>query len=137
MKHGDDPGDQAKNDLISIIDDDESIREGVAGLMRWLGLRVNTFSSAVEFLGSSALLDGSCIIADVQMPYMTGIELHGQLRKLGYNIPTILITAYPDEQSRARAFADGVTCYLSKPFDANALIECVRSALETGSCPNV
>jgi CheY-like chemotaxis protein len=69
-------------------------------------------------------------ITDVQMTHMTGIELHKRLTELGYAIPTILITAYPDEVDRDRALADGVVCYLSKPFDNDALTECVRSALQ-------
>ena len=118
---------------ISIIDDDESVREGIAGLMNWLGLRVKTFSTAAEFLASPDLLETSCIIADVQMPQMTGIELYGRLRVQGYNIPTILITAYPDDEARTRALADGVVCYLGKPFDKDDLIQCVRSALQSQS----
>ena len=119
--------------LISIIDDDESIREAVAGLMGWLGYKVRIFSSAVEFLASADFAATSCIIADVQMPQMTGIELYGQLRLMGHDIPTILITAYPDNAVRAQALADGVRCYLGKPFDHDTLIGCVRSALQSGA----
>lgn len=97
--------------------------------MDWLGLEPQTFTSAVEFLDSPHVADSSCVITDVQMPQMTGIELHKRLIELGYDIPTILITAYPSESARERALADGVACYLSKPFDKDALIECVRSAL--------
>ena len=116
--------------MISIIDDDESIREAIAGLLRCLGLRFKAFPSAIEFLASPELTDSSCIIADVQMPHMTGIELHSRLRALGHVVPTILITAYPDDEARERALADGVLCYLSKPFDKDSLIGCVRCALE-------
>jgi len=119
------------NPLISIVDDDESVREAVAGLMNWLGFEVQTFTSAVEFLASPRVADSSCVITDVQMPHMTGIELHKRLTELGHAIPTILITAYPSEAARERALADGAVCYLSKPFDKDALIECVRSALDT------
>jgi FixJ family two-component response regulator len=118
--------------LISIIDDDESIREAVAGLMGWLGYRVKVFSSAVEFLAYPAFKDSSCIIADVQMPQMTGIELHGRLKDMGQDIPTILITAYPDDTARTQALADGIRCYLGKPLDHDTLIGCVRSALQMG-----
>jgi FixJ family two-component response regulator len=117
--------------LVSIIDDDESVREGIAGLMASLGLRVKAFSTAVEFLASPELVDSSCIIADVQMPHMTGIELYGRLRVMGYKIPTILVTAYPDDEAQTRALADGIICYLSKPFDKDDLIGCVRSALQS------
>lgn len=136
MNHSREHADREAKPLVSVIDDDESVREAVAGLIRWLGVRVNTFSSAIEFLGSPALPDSSCIIADVQMPRMTGIELHGRLRALGYDVPTILITAYPDEQARARALADGIICYLRKPFATDALIGCVRSVLQSGSRPD-
>ena len=115
--------------VVSIIDDDESSREAIAGLMRWLGLDIRTFASAVEFLASPDVSDSSCLITDVQMPYITGIELYKRLRQLGHTIPTILITAYPDDIARDQALADGVVCYLSKPFGNHALIECVRRAL--------
>lgn len=124
---------QEKKPLIAIIDDDKSIREAIGGLMRWLGLRVGSFSSAVEFLASSDLVDNSCIIADVHMPQMTGIELHTHLKSHGYGIPTILITAYPNDDARAGALADGVVCYLIKPFDNAALLGCVRTALQIQS----
>ncbi len=115
--------------LISIVDDDESVREAVAGLVNWLGFQVQIFTSAVEFLSSPSIADSSCIIADVQMPHMTGIELHKRLTQLGYAIPTILITAYPSEADRERVLADGVICYMSKPLDKDTLIGCIRSAL--------
>lgn len=117
--------------LISIVDDDESVREAVAGLMNWLGFGVQTFASAVEFLASPGIADSACVITDVQMPHMTGIELHKRLTELGYGIPTILITAYPSEAARERALADGVVCYLTKPFDKERLIECVQVALKS------
>lgn len=116
--------------VISIVDDDESCREAIAGLINWLGFGVQTFASAVEFLASPDAAGSSCVIADVQMPHMTGVELYKRLAELGYAIPTILVTAYPNEAARDRALADGVICYLSKPFDNSALIECVRSALQ-------
>jgi len=87
------------------------------------------FTSAVEFLSSPTVADSSCVIADVQMPHMTGIELHKRLIQLGYEIPTILITAYPSEAVRERVLAEGVICYLSKPLDKDILIECIRSAV--------
>lgn len=116
--------------LISIVDDDESVREAIAGLINWLGFQVQMFTSAVEFLSSPSVADSSCVIADVQMPNMTGIELHKHLTQLGYAIPTILITAYPSEAVRDRVLADGVICYLSKPLDKDTLIACIRSALD-------
>lgn len=116
--------------VVSIIDDDQSVREAIEGLMRWLGFGVAAYSSAVEFLGSANGLSSACIIADVQMPSMTGIELHTRLKALGHAIPTILITAYSDPAVKERALADGVLCYLCKPLDQDALIGCVNSALQ-------
>jgi FixJ family two-component response regulator len=97
--------------------------------MKTMGFKVRAFPSAVDFLASASIEDTSCMIADINMPDMTGVELHGQLMRLGFDIPTILITAYPDDAVRARALADGVIGYLSKPFDEDALLECIRSAL--------
>ena len=86
----------------------KSVREAVAGLVNWLGFVPQTFTSAVEFLSSPSVAESACIIADVQMPYMTGTELHERLTQRGHAIPTILITAYPNEAVRDRALADGV-----------------------------
>ena len=115
--------------LISIVDDDESMREAVRGLMQSLGYRVEAAASAEEFLRSPHVRRTSCLITDVQMPGMTGLELHQHLSTSGKPIPTILITAYPDDNVRERALAAGVIGYLSKPFDENDLLACIRSAL--------
>jgi FixJ family two-component response regulator len=98
--------------------------------MKSRGFTVEAFPSAVDFLAFPNVRDTSCLIADVHMPRMTGIELHRRLVESGYAIPTILITAYPDDSVRARALADGVICYLTKPCDEDALLGCVSSALE-------
>jgi FixJ family two-component response regulator len=116
--------------LISVVDDDDDVREALAGLMKSRGFTVEAFPSAVDFLARPNLRDTSCLIADVHMPRMTGIELHRRLVESGYAIPTILITAYPDDSVRARALADGVICYLTKPCDEDGLLGCVRSALD-------
>ena len=116
--------------LISIIDDDEGMREAIRGLMRSLGFAVAAFPSAVDFLEYSNFRETSCLIADVQMTGMTGIELYSRLRESGYAIPTVLITAYPNDSVRARVLSDGVICYLSKPFDDDALLGCIYSALK-------
>ena len=115
---------------ISVVDDDESMREAIRGLMRSLGYSAQAFRSAEEFLTSRQVLHTSCLIADVQMPGMTGLELHRHLVALGKTIPTILITAYPDDSVRERALGDGVVGYLSKPFDENDLLACIRSSLD-------
>jgi FixJ family two-component response regulator len=123
-----------KKTLISIVDDDESVREALTGLMKSVGFTVEAFPSAGDFLAYPNIHDTSCLIADVQMPQMSGVELHSLLVRSGNAIPTILITAYPDDSVRARALADGVICYLSKPFYGDVLLGCVRSALaETGA----
>jgi FixJ family two-component response regulator len=115
--------------LISIVDDDDSFREAMTSLMRSLGFEVEAFSSAEAFLASPRLGSTSCLIADVHMPTMTGIDLHQRLVASGSTIPVILITAYPDDNVRARALAAGVICYLSKTFDDDALLGFVRTAL--------
>jgi FixJ family two-component response regulator len=117
--------------LISVVDDDESMREAMGGLMKSLGYTAEAFASAEEFLNSHQLSRTSCLIADVQMPGMTGLELHRHLVATGKTIPTILITAYPDDGVRERALGDGVVCYLSKPFDENDLLTCIRSSLNS------
>jgi FixJ family two-component response regulator len=117
------------NALVSIVDDDESVREALEGLIESLGFRVRAFQSAIDFLASPDVSDTSCVIADVHMPHISGLELYRRLTDRGHAIPTILITAYPNEGARDRALADGVVGYLIKPFNDDGLIECVRSAL--------
>jgi len=97
--------------------------------MKSLGFGARTFSSAADFLASPGIEDTSCMVVDINMPHMTGVELHRRLIELGYAIPTILITAYPDEDVRARVLADGVIGYLVKPFDDEDLLHCIRLAL--------
>jgi FixJ family two-component response regulator len=116
--------------LISIVDDDQPFRESMRKLVMLLGYTVEAFSSAADFLPSHVLPETACLIADVHMPGMTGIELHRHLVDAGYAIPTILVTAYLDEVVRDRALKDGVVCYLSKPVDDNHLERCLRSALQ-------
>ena len=118
------------NNVISVIDDDEDVLISTASLMESLGFTIETFPSAVFFLASDTVRRTHCLIADVHMPHMTGLELHYHLRQSGYSIPTILITAYPDDSVRNQALDQGVICYLSKPVEQDQLLECVRSALE-------
>jgi FixJ family two-component response regulator len=122
----------SRDALITVIDDDQSVREALQDLIDSLGFRVHAFPSAMEFLASADVRTTSCMIADVHMPHMTGIELYRRLLEQGHVIPTILITAYPNDSVRDRALADGVIAYLTKPFDDNALIGCVQSALQCG-----
>ena len=101
-------------------------------LVNSLGYTVEVFPSAADFLASPLLTATACLVTDVQMPGMTGVELHRHLIAAGYAIPTIIVTASPDEVARKRAFKDGVVCYVSKPVDDEHLERCLRSALETG-----
>jgi FixJ family two-component response regulator len=116
--------------LISIVDDDQHFRESMQQLVALLGYTVEAFPSGADFLASRFLPETGCLVTDVHMPGMTGVELHGHLIKLGYAIPTILVTAYPDEVIRNQALKDGVICYLSKPVDDQDLERCLRSALK-------
>ncbi|AJA61707.1 response regulator transcription factor [Bradyrhizobium japonicum] len=119
--------------LISVVDDDQPHRESIRKLIMLLGYTVEAFSSAADFLASRALPETACLVTDVNMPGMTGVELHRRLVDAGYAIPTILVTAYPDEVVRDQALKDGVVCYLSKPVDDDILERCVRSALRSGT----
>jgi FixJ family two-component response regulator len=115
--------------LISIVDDDESIREATKGLVRSLGYQAATFASAEEFLRSESMDNTSCLIADVQMPGLSGIDLQCQLIARGVRTPTIFITAFPEEETRARAMKAGALGYLSKPFSEESLLKCLDKAL--------
>jgi FixJ family two-component response regulator len=115
---------------IAIVDDDESSLEAMMSLVKSLGFTVEGFSSALEFLASPYVHATDCLIADINMPRMTGVELHHHLVRSGYLIPTILVTAYPDEGIQAGAVAEGVLRCLSKPVDTASLLECVRLALQ-------
>lgn len=115
--------------LISIVDDDELIRDAATGLIKSLGYNAVAFASAEDFLSSRQLLQTACLIADINMPEMSGLDLHRQLSASGKSIPTVLITAYPDDGVRKRALSAGVIGYLTKPFEEDDLLACVRSAL--------
>ena len=121
-----------KASLVSVVEDDQFFRESMRRLMRSLGYTVEAFPSAADFLASPRLVETACLIADVHMPAMTGVELYRHLIEAGYAIPTILVTAYPDDVDRARALNDGVVCYLRKPVDEKHLIRCLRAALQSG-----
>jgi FixJ family two-component response regulator len=121
-----------KTSLVSVVEDDRYYRDSMRRLMRSLGYNVEAFSSAANFLASIRLIETTCLVADVHMPAMTGVELYKHLIQAGYTIPTILVTAYPDDVERARALNDGVVCYLRKPVDEQHLIRCLRAAFESG-----
>ena len=126
----------AKRRLISIVEDDEPFRDSMRKLLTSLGYTAEAFPSAANFLASPLVADTACLVADVQMPGMTGIELHRHLVDAGQAIPTILVTAYPDEHGRNRALKDGVVCYLHKPVDDEHLERCLRRALQSGTPPD-
>ena len=121
--------------LVSVVEDDRSFRESMGRLMRALGYTVEIFSSATEFLASPRLAETACLIADINMPVMTGLELHRRLIDTDRAIPTILMTAFPNDVDRARALNDGVVCYLGKPVDEERLTQCVCTALRSGDPP--
>jgi FixJ family two-component response regulator len=115
--------------LISIIDDDEAIREATKGLVRSLGYQAATFASAEEFLQSDSVGNTSCLITDVQMPGLSGIDLQWGLIARGIQMPTIFITAFPEERMRLRALTAGACGYLGKPFSEESLVSCLDKAL--------
>jgi FixJ family two-component response regulator len=116
--------------VISVIDDDASVRAATNNLLGSHGYPVQTFASAEEFLRSAQLNDSACVIADVQMPAMSGLDLLTHMRNQGHKAPFIFITAFPEESVRARALKAGAICFLAKPFAAPALISCVETALK-------
>jgi FixJ family two-component response regulator len=115
--------------VISVIDDDASIRAGLDNLVRSLGYVVCTFESAEAFLQSAELNDAWCVIADVRMPTMSGLQLQSYLRRQGCRLPFLFITAVPSEGNRKQALDDGALCFLTKPFDEETLIDCLDVAI--------
>jgi FixJ family two-component response regulator len=116
---------------ISVVDDDDSIRESLRGLIRSIGFSANVFASAEEFLNSDQLHNTNCLILDVRMPGMNGIELQRHLTVSGCEVPVIFITAHGDEEARSRALRDGAIAYLFKPFSEDALLSAVHTALDS------
>jgi FixJ family two-component response regulator len=119
--------------LISIVDDDDTVRAATESLVRSLGFKTRTFASAELFLQSSSLSETRCLILDVQMPNMGGLELQDHLSKLGFEMPIIFITAYPDESVRERALQAGAVGFLLKPFEVygQRFVDCLHEALKT------
>jgi FixJ family two-component response regulator len=118
--------------LVSVVEDDRFFRDSMGRLVRSLGYTVEVFPSAADLLASPRLAETACLIADVHMPAMTGGELHRHLIDAGRAIPTILVTAYPNDVDRIRALNEGVVCYLRKPVDEQHLKRCLRAALTSG-----
>lgn len=115
--------------IISVVDDDDSVRVSTEGLLRSLGYAVRGFASAEAFLASDAADGSACIVSDVHMPGMSGVELKAALSARGVVTPVILMTAFPNDATRQKANALGVACFLHKPFKAQALIDCIETAL--------
>ena len=122
--------------LVSVVEDDRFFRDSMGRLMRSLGYTVEAFPSAADFLASPRLAETACLIADVHMPAMTGIQLYRHLIDAGRAIPTILVTAHPNDADRASALNDGVVCYLRKPVDEQHLMRCLRTALSCAELPH-
>jgi FixJ family two-component response regulator len=125
----------SERSLISIVDDDHAFGDSMRRLLKSLGYAVAVFPSAAEFLASPKLAVTACLVADVHMPAMTGVELYGYLIETGHPIPTILVTAYPDDSEQKCMLTQGVECYLRKPLEEADLIGCLRSAFARGKTP--
>jgi FixJ family two-component response regulator len=118
--------------LISIVDDDQAFGDSMRRLLKSLGYTVAVFPSAAEFLASPKFAATACLVADIHMPAMTGVELYRHLKEAGHVIPTILVTAYPNDSLRERMLTQGVECYLRKPLEEADLIGCLRCAFARG-----
>ncbi len=120
--------------MISIVDDDESVREATKGLVRSLGYNAAAFASAEEFLSSNRVHDTACLVTDLEMPGgLNGIELQSRLAEDGHKIPIIFITAYPEERVRGRAQQGGAFGFFSKPFDEELFIGCLNRAVSSAT----
>jgi FixJ family two-component response regulator len=121
---------QRNHELVAIVDDDDSVRSALQGLLKSVGLPAQAYASAEEFLKSGQQHQTACLIADIRMPGMSGLELQAQLNDERCRIPIIFITAHGDERMRMQALRAGAVEFLAKPFDDETLIESVRAALE-------
>ena len=119
----------AERPLVAVVDDDPSIRNATRDLLKAAGFSTATFDDAESFLGSASRASAACLVADMRMPGMSGLELRKALVAAGDDIPTVLITAHPEELALSRAREAGITCYLIKPFAPDELLECVHEAL--------
>ena len=122
---------QRKSRLVAIVDDDDSMRSALHGLLQSADLQAQAFASAEEFLNSGQQHQISCLIADIRMPGMSGLELQAQLNAERCRIPIIFITAHGDEKMRMQALRAGAVEFMAKPFNDEALLESVRAALES------
>ena len=128
----------AEAPLVAVVDDDKSIRNATRDLLKAAGFSTATFDDAESFLGSASRASAACLVADMRMPGMSGLELRQALLASGDDIPTVLITAHPEDSALSRAREAGITCCLIKPFAPDELLDCVREALakrRSGSIP--
>jgi FixJ family two-component response regulator len=119
----------ARQPLVAVVDDDESVRTAIRSLFRSMEFRTELFGGGEDFLGSPKLHEFACLILDVQMSGMDGLELQLRLASASHPIPIVFVTAYGDEKTRARALRGGAVRFLSKPFSEDALLEAVQSAI--------
>src|SRR3977135_1248750 len=124
-------GIQSKTKLVAVVDDDDLMRSALQGLLKAVGFGARAFASAEECLTSGQHRETACLIADIRMPGMSGLELQAQLNAEHCRIPTIFITAHGDEKMRMRALRAGAVEFMAKPFDDEVLLESVRAALES------
>ncbi|MCG6206970.1 response regulator [Rhodopseudomonas sp. HC1] len=115
--------------IVAVIDDDENVRVAIVALVRSLGYEARGFSSAQNYLESELRNSAACLITDVQMPGLSGLDLHARLLAEGNACPVVFITAFPEERAEARARALGAIAFLSKPFDAQTMVQCIEQAL--------
>ena len=115
--------------LISIVDDDESMREAIQSLLRSVGFRAKTFASGEQFLQSDQIENTACLILDVRMPGMSGLELQRRLMATQCRIPIVFVTAHGEEEARSRALQEGAVDFLLKPFSEEALLNAIQAAL--------
>jgi FixJ family two-component response regulator len=121
---------QKSTSVVAIVDDDLSARTAIQGVLKSVGFTARSFASAEEFLISEQLQHSACLIADVQMPGMSGLELQERLAKEGRRIPVIFVSAYGDDKARTRAMRAGAAGFLDKPFNDDALIDIVKAAIK-------
>jgi len=119
------------NKFVAIVDDDDSVRSALQGLLKAVGLPARAFASADEFMSSGQQSLTSCLIADIRMPGMSGLDMQAKLNAESYRIPIIFITAHGDAKMRMQALRAGAVEFLAKPFDDDALLQSLRAALES------
>ncbi len=133
MSSSADPSNSNAPRYVAIVDDDESVREALGNLLRSVGFEVHAFSTAEAFLDSPERRSAACVVSDIQMPGMDGLELQRRLAASGNTLPVILMTAFPRDHVRRQAEEQGAVALLAKPFEGNRLIECVQRALQSAT----